>query len=142
MIAIIDGDTEDLRTAAAPLKKRNIQVFVIAVGVSVPSSRHLSLASSADHVYTVKSMADLIPLSAALVKGTCRGKLSGNAFNMKVSETYFDETNGTVPWLEHESADRYTSFKSCSDHSLNLSTTTANRPSSRLILSLPVAKLN
>lgn len=101
MIVIIDGDIEDLRAAVAPLKKRNIQVFVIAVAVNVPSSRHLSLASSANHVYTVKSMADLIPLSAELVKGTCRGKLSGRVFNMRFTETYIDEASVVVPWLKH-----------------------------------------
>lgn len=73
---IVFGEiTEDLQTAVAPLKNRNIQVFVLAVGVNTPSSRHLSIASSRNHVHTVDSVDKLVSKSARLVKDTCKGKL-------------------------------------------------------------------
>ena len=76
LIAIVDGEiTEDLKSAAASLKNRGIQIFVVAVGVNTPSSRHVSLASGRKFVHTVNSFDELGSLSARLAKDTCEGKI-------------------------------------------------------------------
>ena len=72
---IVFGEiTEDLEAFAASLKNRDIQIFVLAVGVNVPSSSHLSLASGSDHVHTVSSVNELKSLSARLTKDACEGE--------------------------------------------------------------------
>ena len=76
LIAIIVGKiTEDLKSAAAALKNTGVQIFVVAVGVTTPSSRHLSLASGRNFVHTVSSLDELGYLSSRLAKDTCEGKL-------------------------------------------------------------------
>lgn len=77
LIAIVVGTiTEDLKPAAAPLKNTGVQIFVVAVAVKTPSSRHLSLASGRNFVHTVSSLDELGYLSARLAKDTCKGKLN------------------------------------------------------------------
>jgi len=76
LIAIVVGKiTEDLKSAAAALKNTGVQIFVVAVNVKTPSSRHLSLASGSNFVHTVSSLDELGYLSARLAKDTCEGKL-------------------------------------------------------------------
>ena len=76
LIAIVVGKiTEDLKSAAAPLKNTGVQIFVVAVAVKTPSSRHLSLASGRNFVHTVSSLDELGYLSPKLAKDTCEGKL-------------------------------------------------------------------
>lgn len=75
---------EDLQTAVAPLKNRNIQIFVLAVGVNTPSSHHLTLASTRNNVHTVNTVDELVSLSPRLVKDTCEGELEENTCNIFV----------------------------------------------------------
>lgn len=76
LIAIVVGKiTEDLKSAAAALKNTGVQIFVVAVTVKTPSSRHLSLASGSNFMHTVSSLDELGYLSARLTKDTCEGKL-------------------------------------------------------------------
>ena len=76
LIAIVVGKiTEDLKSAAAALKNTGVQIFVVAVNVKTPSSRHLSLASGSNFMHTVSSLDELGYLSARLTKDTCEGKL-------------------------------------------------------------------
>ena len=83
-MVVVGEITEDLQTAVAPLKNRNIQIFVLAVGVNTPSSRHLTLASARNNVHTVNTVDELVSLSPRLVKDTCEGELEENTCNIFV----------------------------------------------------------
>ena len=65
------ADNED----ATKLKSTGVQIFVVAVGVTTPSSRHVSLASGRKFVHTVDSFDELGSLAARLAKDTCEGEL-------------------------------------------------------------------
>lgn len=67
--------TEDLKSAATKLKSTGVQIFVVAVAVTTPSSRHVSLASGRKFVHTVDSFDELGSLAARLAKDTCEGEL-------------------------------------------------------------------
>ena len=67
--------TEDVKSAATRLKNTGIQIFVVAVGVSTPSSRHVGLASGRRFVRTVDSFDELGSVAAKLAKDTCEGEL-------------------------------------------------------------------
>lgn len=87
LIAIIVGKiTEDLKSAAAALKNTGVQIFVVAVGVTTPSSRHLSLASGRNFVHTINSLDELGYLSSRLAKDTCEGKLKTTYTKRKTEE--------------------------------------------------------
>lgn len=74
LIVVVFGDTtENLETFAASLKSRDIQIFVIAVGVNAPSPNHIALAREGTNVHTLNSVDDLKSLSARLAKDTCNG---------------------------------------------------------------------
>ena len=91
LIAIVVGKiTEDLKSAAAALKNSGVQIFVVAVAVQTPSSRHLSLASGKNFVHTVNSLDELGYLSARLARDTCEGKLK-TAYTKRKTEEFVVE---------------------------------------------------
>ena len=91
LIAIVVGKiTEDLKSAAALLKNTGVQIFVVAVAVKTPSSRHLSLASRRNFVHTVSSLDELGYLSARLAKDTCEGKFE-SAHTKRKTELFIVE---------------------------------------------------
>ena len=76
LITIVVGEiTEDLKSAAAPLKNRGVQMFVVAVAVSTPSFAHGNLASGRTYVHMIDQLDELGLLSATLAMDTCKGKL-------------------------------------------------------------------
>lgn len=72
LITIVVGNvTEDLKSAAAPLKNRGVQMFVIA---DTPSAAHVNLASGRNFMREIDTLDELGQLSARLAMDTCEGK--------------------------------------------------------------------